>query len=205
MNVLGAAAGALLAPWVLLPLSRHARAPCWLGALGEPAWPRLGALLWRAGAPRRRAARRRPRDACPESADAAAGREPAALGLWIALYALSGFVALSLEIVWFRLLDVAVKSHGLHVRHRARALPARARRWAAWPARRSRARSRRPLRGVPADCQCAAARARRRCRSSLVVALPPATRRSTTGSSTTGRTTAFFHARRTTRTATTHR
>src|SRR5262249_37859531 len=31
-------------------------------------------------------------------------------GLWLALYALSGFVALSLEVLWFRLLDVAVKS-----------------------------------------------------------------------------------------------
>ena len=30
--------------------------------------------------------------------------------LWLSLYALSGFLALSLEIVWFRLLDVAVKS-----------------------------------------------------------------------------------------------
>jgi spermidine synthase len=30
--------------------------------------------------------------------------------LWLALYALSGFLALSFEVVWFRLLDVAVKS-----------------------------------------------------------------------------------------------
>jgi hypothetical protein len=43
----------------------------------------------------------------PEGAEAP-GRRP--LSLWLALYALSGFVALSLEIVWFRLLDVAVKS-----------------------------------------------------------------------------------------------
>ena len=35
-------------------------------------------------------------------------RQP--FGLWLALYALSGFVALSLEILWFRLIDVAVKS-----------------------------------------------------------------------------------------------
>jgi hypothetical protein len=32
------------------------------------------------------------------------------LGLWTALYALSGFCALSLEIVWFRVIDVATKS-----------------------------------------------------------------------------------------------
>ena len=29
---------------------------------------------------------------------------------WLGIYALSGFIALSLEIVWFRVLDVAVKS-----------------------------------------------------------------------------------------------
>ena len=37
-------------------------------------------------------------------------RQPAARRSGSSLYALSGFVALSLEIVWFRLLDVAVKS-----------------------------------------------------------------------------------------------
>lgn len=33
-----------------------------------------------------------------------------AFGIWLMLYTLSGFVAVSLEIVWFRLIDVAVKS-----------------------------------------------------------------------------------------------
>lgn len=41
--------------------------------------------------------------------DAAAAGNPFAL--WVALYALSGFCALSLEIVWFRLLDLALKSN----------------------------------------------------------------------------------------------
>ena len=31
--------------------------------------------------------------------------------LWMGLYALSGFCALSLEILWFRMLDVAVKAN----------------------------------------------------------------------------------------------
>jgi spermidine synthase len=39
-----------------------------------------------------------------------AHRPSASLGLWAALYALSGFCALSLEIVWFRVIDVATKS-----------------------------------------------------------------------------------------------
>src|SRR5260370_31426036 len=41
------------------------------------------------------------------SSEAPGGRP---LRLWMSLYALSGFCALSLEILWFRLVDVAVKS-----------------------------------------------------------------------------------------------
>ncbi len=43
----------------------------------------------------------------PDDAEAPGGRP---FGLWLVLYALSGFTALSLEVVWFRLMDVAVKS-----------------------------------------------------------------------------------------------
>jgi spermidine synthase len=107
VNLLGAAAGALATPWWLLP------------AGGVP-----GAVLVAAGAnglvgvaalalgrlPRetdRAAPPTEPTAEAPIAAEAPGGRP---LGLWLALYALSGFVALSLEIVWFRLLDVAVKS-----------------------------------------------------------------------------------------------
>src|SRR6185436_11665931 len=37
-------------------------------------------------------------------------RPALSLGSWSGLFALSGFCALSLEIVWFRIIDVAVKS-----------------------------------------------------------------------------------------------
>jgi MFS family permease len=45
----------------------------------------------------------------------AADRPQASLGLseWMAIYALSGFIALSLEVVWFRLLGVVLKSTAL--------------------------------------------------------------------------------------------
>jgi spermidine synthase len=39
------------------------------------------------------------------------------LGTWIAIYALSGFVALSLEIIWFRVLGVLVKSNSFTFGH----------------------------------------------------------------------------------------
>ncbi|MCG6924998.1 MAG: fused MFS/spermidine synthase [Acidobacteria bacterium] len=106
VNVLGAAAGALATPWVLLPrggilggvlVAAAANGLVGLGALvlgSLPAVPSRG-------------------DAAPAAAPAATGREPPGarpFALWVGLYALSGFVALSLEVVWFRLLDVAVKS-----------------------------------------------------------------------------------------------
>ena len=107
INVLGAATGAFATPWVLLPAlgvrgavlaAAAANLAVGVGALG------LFAL----------------RHGGTASADATPARPPARpgaeapgsrpLSLWLSLYALSGFVALSLEIVWFRLLDVAVKS-----------------------------------------------------------------------------------------------
>ena len=39
------------------------------------------------------------------------------LGTWIAIYALSGFVALSLEIIWFRVLGVLLKSNSFTFGH----------------------------------------------------------------------------------------
>ena len=108
INTLGAAAGALSAPWILI---RHA------GIDGAVRWAALGNFVVAAGAfllARRlgdEAEASAERDAAPAPAaadpDAPAGRP---FGLWLALYALSGFCALSLEIVWFRLVDVVVRS-----------------------------------------------------------------------------------------------
>jgi spermidine synthase len=105
VNVLGAAAGAFATPWLLLPwgglpgavrVAAFANAFVGLGALLLARLPRAEPT---AGTEGRTSGARTP--------DSPGGRP---LGLWLALYALSGFLALSLEIVWFRLLDVAVKS-----------------------------------------------------------------------------------------------
>jgi spermidine synthase len=111
VNVLGAAAGALSAPWVLLP---------WGGIRGAvlvAAAANLvvgGGALALAGLRARGSRGSAAPSATPVEEDAVAaaieapGHHP--IGLWLALYALSGFTALSLEIVWFRVMDVAVKS-----------------------------------------------------------------------------------------------
>jgi predicted membrane-bound spermidine synthase len=106
INMLGAAAGAFAAPWLLLPSFGVPGAVTVAAVLNGLAG--LGALLLATSS---------------LPAGVAAGATPAAddggalpsgpahpFALWLSLYALSGFVALSLEILWFRLLDVAVKS-----------------------------------------------------------------------------------------------
>jgi spermidine synthase len=108
INVVGAALGALVTPWLLirhlgLPGAVHvgAAANCLAG---------IGALgLWWAIRPEA-GSRLPPVSAAthPEPDREAPGGRP--FGLWVLLYGVSGFAALSLEIVWFRVVDVAVKS-----------------------------------------------------------------------------------------------
>ncbi len=108
-NTLGAACGSFCSVLVLfrvapfdtsLQIGAALSAGC--GAAALIVLPRLAA-----GAP----------DAVPAPVPAAA-EDPLAprgrslpLGAWLAVYALSGFVALSLEIVWFRLLGVVLKAN----------------------------------------------------------------------------------------------
>ncbi len=107
VNTLGAAAGALATPWVLLPAlgvrggvlaAASTSLAVGLGALG---------LFGVRGRAVQGAAAAAEPASFPEGAEAPGSRP---LALWLGLYTLSGFVALSLEIVWFRVLDVAVKS-----------------------------------------------------------------------------------------------
>ncbi|HET7746165.1 MAG TPA: hypothetical protein VFM29_02625, partial [Vicinamibacteria bacterium] len=101
-NALGAAVGAFLTPWVLLRYLAVTGA-VHAGAAGS-AVAGLGALLIGLRMPETA-------DAAPsEPGPAPVEHEPAQpFSRWVALYALSGFVSLSLEMVWFRVLDVAAK------------------------------------------------------------------------------------------------
>jgi predicted membrane-bound spermidine synthase len=107
LNMAGASLGALATPWLLVPR---------VGVRGALVCAGAGSLLVGLGG---WGLLRRVRDeaaAAPAIEAAAATRagaeapasQPFAHWLW--LYAFSGFVALSLEMVWFRVLDVAVKS-----------------------------------------------------------------------------------------------
>jgi predicted membrane-bound spermidine synthase len=105
INLLGAAAGALLAPWVLIRL--HGIRGAAMAAAAANVFAGLAGLA--AGA---RAARVSPAVTPATAAIGSAHRDDGRdLGPWIVLYAMSGFCALSLEVVWFRLLDVGLKSN----------------------------------------------------------------------------------------------
>jgi spermidine synthase len=101
-NALGAGIGAFLTPWVLLR---------YLGVSDAIAVGATGSFLAAAGGffvsrrvPRDEAAQRE-RSSTPVPSD----ERTQPFRSWVALYALSGFMSLSLEMVWFRTLDVAAK------------------------------------------------------------------------------------------------
>lgn len=106
VNVLGAAAGALVTPWLLIRFF-GIRGAVWLAAAANLAAGST-VLLARRGV--------EPGGPAPEAetgsppAPARAIAPPLPFALWLGLYGLSGFCALGLEIVWFRVMDVAVKS-----------------------------------------------------------------------------------------------
>ena len=109
-NTLGAAAGAFVTTWVLFPRLGLEGSLYLAAAMNAAA--AVVVLPIALGA--RRPASSLPADVI-EPGDTA-GDMPAPtsegwpLAAWIALYAIAGFQALSLEIIWFRLLGVAMKS-----------------------------------------------------------------------------------------------
>jgi spermidine synthase len=99
INLAGASVGALLTPWVLIRFLGIG------GALQAAAAANFtaGLVALFAGA-----------SSAPPAPEAAASDRPPdvarALAMWVLLYGLSGFCALGLEMVWFRLIDVTVKA-----------------------------------------------------------------------------------------------
>jgi hypothetical protein len=104
INLLGAALGALLAPWWFIRFYGIRGATFAAAALNVFA----GAAGLAAGT---RAGRAWPVAPSPQAVGESTSADARMFRSWILLYALSGFCALSLEVVWFRVLDVALKSN----------------------------------------------------------------------------------------------
>jgi predicted membrane-bound spermidine synthase len=111
MNVLGAAAGAALTPWVLMRLWGIRGAVFIAVALNVT----VGLAAWLMS--RSPAAASDERASVPDASSrpafptqSGAPQRPGHFSKWLALYALCGFTGLALEMIWFRLCDVAAKS-----------------------------------------------------------------------------------------------
>lgn len=114
-NTAGAAAGAFVATWVLLPAWGLERTLHFSAAVNTFAALGVAPLLWRM---RGFAADQHDAPPAASATDAAAdvaSQDAIAVpfAVWAAIYAVSGFLALSLEIVWFRVLGVMLKSTAL--------------------------------------------------------------------------------------------
>jgi predicted membrane-bound spermidine synthase len=109
LNVVGAALGAISTPWLLIRFLGIEGAV----AVGAACNLAAGAivLVLALGSSARAAPDSATRLVTP--AAGTEGQEPAGqqpFSLWVVLYGASGFCALALEIIWFRVIDVAVKS-----------------------------------------------------------------------------------------------
>lgn len=123
-NTLGAAAGSALSIGLLFPrfsfpasllIGAGLSLSCAIAAL--VLLPSLGGTETPAAADRARASAPLASDARAIAGAAHAGGRSLPWIAWLAAYALSGFVALSLEIVWFRMLGVALKSNAFTFGH----------------------------------------------------------------------------------------
>lgn len=106
VNVLGAAVGAAVTPWLLMRYFGIRGAIL----IGVALNLFVGMSVWLLSRNRSRATA----PVAPVVPEPAATRSSTAprhpFGLWLTLYALCGFTGLALEMVWFRLSDVAAKS-----------------------------------------------------------------------------------------------
>ncbi len=110
LNTLGAAAGAIAATWLLLPRF-GLDGTLWIGAGANLVCASTVLLSLRrpASAPSTTTSPARGVSTSREEGSVAEHWQPTFF-VWAAIYALAGFLALSLEIAWFRLLGIVVKS-----------------------------------------------------------------------------------------------
>ncbi len=102
VNVLGAAFGAAVTPWLLIRF----------GGIGAAVWcaATTNFVVGCSALGLARAVSEADEVPRPEPAATGEAAGSRSFGLWLMLYATSGFVALALEILWFRIVDVGVKS-----------------------------------------------------------------------------------------------
>ena len=114
LNTLGAALGAFATAWFLmgdLDFPKILRLGARINIAVAILAPIVGSVLWR-----RLSAGALPRETAGEGSSGA-NAHIFSFSTWMLIYALAGFLALSLEIVWFRLLGVILKSNSFTFPH----------------------------------------------------------------------------------------
>jgi len=116
INIIGAVLGAFLTPWLLIP---HIGIQ---GAVYVAAGANFiaGTIAYLAGRSIQKTVSNGAMSDKQEvpiansntvAAEVSSGEAKSSFNFWVLLYTISGFIALALEILWFRILDVAVKSN----------------------------------------------------------------------------------------------
>jgi spermidine synthase len=106
LNTLGAAAGAFAAPWVLIPRV-GLEGSLWVAAALNLTCAVLAVTLARQTNASEQHVAEPSHETTPASVPDA---QSLSFRTWVVIYALTGFIALGLEIAWFRLLGVLLKS-----------------------------------------------------------------------------------------------
>ena len=107
INVLGAACGALITPWILIRLYGIDGA-IYFGAVANIFTGIAALIIGSRVFPSNTNTKNNSSSTNNEFIKSITNTRP--FSLWLTLYAISGFCAISLEIIWFRIIDVAVKS-----------------------------------------------------------------------------------------------
>ena len=107
LNTLGAAAGAFATTWLLFPRIGFDSSLAWASVLNVSAALAVLPLVFKPTAMEAATASGAPGEGTDVRTSVPSGWP---FAVWIALYGLAGFQALSLEIIWFRLLGVMMKA-----------------------------------------------------------------------------------------------
>ncbi len=108
-NMLGAALGAVLAPWWLMPFV-GVRGVCSIGAATNFLVAVMALRMRDEVSSTQPSTMDQPSKTPVLPSQNTSGKAEASLTVWSLLYFSSGLIAIGLEIVWFRILEVAVKS-----------------------------------------------------------------------------------------------
>lgn len=109
-NIFGAAFGALITPWILIRFLGLENA-VQIAAVANLLAGLIGFVLWKSWETNHEAPRAKKRSVVPATIERVyESKNEVRLHFWILLYGISGAFSLALEVLWFRVVEVSVRS-----------------------------------------------------------------------------------------------